>query len=636
MNLKSTYLCLLLLVAIFSCNSENDQDSSSNSETKNVFTNDFLAKIHTHKDLRDSQWLNSNIDSVSAEELTHVLNAMASCKDSTSLEPILMRVIKADINESEFLIGMNAVANLATKNSAQRLIGFCETMADGKKMESVLMAIGSTGDISAHEFLLRKNISVGTMHGLYRSFLKGNNDIAVCEKAIEGLSSANKDIRYWSAHILNRQRDHDLTSYFESLKKAFDTEKEELVKIPLAGSFREVIGVAKSKFMQGQFLKETNPLVLINLIRTLDKSDFPDNYKALVALSDNPTEQVATTALGYLENNYNPVLDEDLKVLEQNTENDIVKAGLYKIFAVAKDAEAYTKTKKLFSETKNKALKGYLISVMAQDPKNKSWIFDILNNDQLPVLQGIAHQSLLDMSTDEEKKEFISQGLQSSNVALICQSAAAIRSEKIVKRDAVNWTDLMQKKTSELVLPKELEALVEMRKSIAYLSDEAVEDYKPKYNHPLDWQLIMKLPSRPVIELKTSKGVIEWELYLDKIPGAVSTIVNLIDSGYYDNKIFHRIVPNFVAQGGCPRGDGWGSLNFSLRSEYADGMDYTAGAIGLASAGENTESCQFFMCHSATPHLDDRYSVIGRVTKGLDVLCNIGLGDTIESMKRIN
>jgi len=237
--------------------------------------------------------------------------------------------------------------------------------------------------------------------------------------------------------------------------------------------------------------------------------------------------------------------------------------------------------------------------------------------------------------TDEERLEYIDMGIASENVAMICQSAGSIR-ETENSSEADKWVKNMRARIDKLSLPREMEALVEMRKSIAHCEKSEAEKYTPEYNHPMNWDIISDLPDRPLIKLKTTKGIIKWELYLDKIPAAVSTIVNLIDSGFYDNKIFHRVVPNFVAQGGCPRGDGWGSLDFTLRSEYDNEITYDTGAIGLASAGEDTESCQFFMCHSPTPHLDNRYTIIGKVIEGLDVLNKIGLGDEIITMKRLN
>ena len=122
------------------------------------------------------------------------------------------------------------------------------------------------------------------------------------------------------------------------------------------------------------------------------------------------------------------------------------------------------------------------------------------------------------------------------------------------------------------------------------------------------------------------------EFFVEESPGSVSAILKLINDGYYDGKAFHRVVPNFVAQGGCPRGDGWGSMDYTIRSEFTS-RGYQTGTVGLASAGKDTESCQWFITHSPTPHLDGRYSIIAEVVDGMDVVHQLEVGDLIESMQ---
>jgi cyclophilin family peptidyl-prolyl cis-trans isomerase len=94
------------------------------------------------------------------------------------------------------------------------------------------------------------------------------------------------------------------------------------------------------------------------------------------------------------------------------------------------------------------------------------------------------------------------------------------------------------------------------------------------------------------------------------------------------------MVPNFVLQGGCPRGDGYGGMPWTLRTEIGRKL-FTAGSVGLASAGRDTESCQFFITHSATPHLDGRYTRFGEVVSGMDVVWRLQVGDVMERVERV-
>ena len=106
----------------------------------------------------------------------------------------------------------------------------------------------------------------------------------------------------------------------------------------------------------------------------------------------------------------------------------------------------------------------------------------------------------------------------------------------------------------------------------------------------------------------------------------------MVKERFYDDKPFHRVVPNFVVQGGDPRGDGYGSLNFTIRSELPQVYYDQEGMVGMASAGLHTESNQFFITHSPAPHLDGRYTIFAKVVDGMDVIHQLQIGDLIETV----
>ena len=134
---------------------------------------------------------------------------------------------------------------------------------------------------------------------------------------------------------------------------------------------------------------------------------------------------------------------------------------------------------------------------------------------------------------------------------------------------------------------------------------------------------------KAVATIETGKGAIKLTFFADESPLTVLNFVRLAEKGFYDGLNFHRVVPNFVIQGGDPRGDGWGSPGYSIRSEF-NRLSYQRGMVGMASAGPDTEGCQFFITHSEQPHLDGRYTLFARVTDGMDVVDAIQLGDKIE------
>jgi cyclophilin family peptidyl-prolyl cis-trans isomerase len=123
---------------------------------------------------------------------------------------------------------------------------------------------------------------------------------------------------------------------------------------------------------------------------------------------------------------------------------------------------------------------------------------------------------------------------------------------------------------------------------------------------------------------KTEKGDIEVELFADRAPLTVENFVNLARAGFYDGTTFHRVIGGFMAQGGDPTGTGTGGPGYTFGDEFHPSLRHeSAGTLSMANAGPGTNGSQFFITYGPTPHLDDRHSVFGRVTSGMDVLLSI-------------
>ena len=141
--------------------------------------------------------------------------------------------------------------------------------------------------------------------------------------------------------------------------------------------------------------------------------------------------------------------------------------------------------------------------------------------------------------------------------------------------------------------------------------------------------------ANPHIFLETDRGRLDIELLPAEAPITVAVFLGLVDRRFFDGLRWHRVVPNFVVQDGDPRGDGWGGPGpaFVLRDEV-NPIRYETGSVGMALSGPNTGSSQYFITHSAQPHLDGIYTIFGRVVGGVDVLNAIGQGDRIRSIHR--
>ena len=152
---------------------------------------------------------------------------------------------------------------------------------------------------------------------------------------------------------------------------------------------------------------------------------------------------------------------------------------------------------------------------------------------------------------------------------------------------------------------------------------------KPKTD--FDWNYLNKIQKRLFVNIKTELGTIKIKLDLSDAPFSVMNFVKLSEKGFYNGTDFHRVVPNFVIQGGDPMNTGWGGPDYSIRSEFSP-VHYTTGVFGMASDGKDTESSQFFIMHSPHFHLDGRYTVFGYVVNGQDVVDKIWLGDKVENI----
>lgn len=206
--------------------------------------------------------------------------------------------------------------------------------------------------------------------------------------------------------------------------------------------------------------------------------------------------------------------------------------------------------------------------------------------------------------------------------------SAELRSMKLTDQEKNNVIAVIQPAIGKLSMPREIETCNEIIRTINALSSEKIVEKTAEPNHPINWTIVSGIPSKQLAKVTTTKGDFTIELCVNDAPGSVASFVTLAKSGFYNDKFFHRVIPNFVIQGGCPRGDGMGGTDYTLRSEFAL-HDYRPGAVGLASSGRDTESCQWFVSQTYTPHLEGRYTIFGYVTNGIDVVNKILVGDMI-------
>ncbi len=129
---------------------------------------------------------------------------------------------------------------------------------------------------------------------------------------------------------------------------------------------------------------------------------------------------------------------------------------------------------------------------------------------------------------------------------------------------------------------------------------------------------------KKIAEFNTNKGVFKVELFNDKSPITVGNFIKLVDEGFYNNLNFHRVIPNFMIQGGCPHGTGRGGPGYTIKDEFNSNLKHDSkGILSMANAGPNTGGSQFFITVVPTPWLDGKHTIFGKVVDGMNIIEDI-------------
>jgi peptidyl-prolyl cis-trans isomerase B (cyclophilin B) len=138
-----------------------------------------------------------------------------------------------------------------------------------------------------------------------------------------------------------------------------------------------------------------------------------------------------------------------------------------------------------------------------------------------------------------------------------------------------------------------------------------------------------------IAEIHTEKGIMHVNFFEKDAPGTVANFIKLSKEGFYDGLTFHRVLPDFVIQGGCPNGNGAGGPGYTIKCELdGENQYHDRGVLSMAHAGRDTGGSQFFICHNRTntQHLDRKHTVFGKVVEGIDVIDEIRQGDVIKKI----
>jgi len=295
--------------------------------------------------------------------------------------------------------------------------------------------------------------------------------------------------------------------------------------------------------------------------------------------------------------------------------------------------------------------KAWYLKTLMSDPALYSFVEQQFNSVKDPVVATAAVETLTEMrksanfdgaskvatlagvDLEAEYLRIFKKAIETGDVPLVALAAGVLRDPKLNYKGKITDTGFLETALVKMNHPSKIEAFVELNQTIAFLKGRPpFKSGPPMYNHPINWQTVSRLSPKQKVLIKTSKGEFIVQLNVTWCPGTAAAFVDMVESGFYKNFTIHRVVPNFVMQDGCPRGDGWGAPEFTIRSEFSP-APFMEGTLGMASSGKDTEGSQWYITHSATPHLDAKYTNFGFVVEGMEIVHKLEVGDTILGME---
>lgn len=498
----------------------------------------------------------------------------------------------------------------------------------------------------------------GWAWGLARAGQRGVVTDAAVARAVQLLQADQPPaVRLAAAHFLSRTPRLDLTAHGSALLTALRTDSLRDVRIALAGSLGRVASPAAAAATLNLLRGAPDAHVRTAALRAAAKLRYEQVKEAVWGALADADPLVALSAAEYFL--ANAPADEAAAMFrhrgsrhpDPQTQATLLATAL-KLSAKQADVvqgiiqDISTRLREAPTDTR----KSFWLRALGQNPAG----YEIIAREIFvaPLRPAVASAGLEALVMLRGRADFpearrpvfaaaLRQAVETGDVALVGIAAGALRDPALkLKADFADF-EFLSAARQRLVVPRDVETAQELDQTIAYFDGKPVPaPYRPSPSelaaqlaaHPTDWKRVVKLPVGQLATVATSRGTFTLELLVEQAPAAAASFAGLAERKFYDNTLFHRVVPNFVAQGGDPRGDGWGGLDYTLRSELAD-ESFSTGAVGLASAGLNTESCQWFVMHCPAPHLDGRYTLFARVREGQNVVDALRVGDIIEKVR---
>lgn len=594
--------------------------------------------------------------------------AFASTKDIYGVDS-LVQLLKDPIQEVR-VAAAYALGQTGAEKAASPLMNAFEQYDTArqyvKSNSTILEAVGKVAPETTLDLLASIStykvtdtlLLEGQAYGIYRFALRGITNQAGTSKMLSFVNNPlyPSKVRMIAANYLARAKDLDLSENVQSLSETLASEKEVFIRSPLVLALGKTKAPVAVRTLVQQLNTETDYRVKVNTIRALNGADYDTINAAILTTIDDPNLAVAQTAAQFLINNGNARQAGNYYRMTKTDRPWQVKIALLAAanqnlppYMVETKGGINAALRKQYLTAQSTAEKAATLRTMGDFGWNYAFMLEQIPNltssvEKSALVEGIgkiiAHPDFnktFGISRRRVRRDlsnFLLTVFKSGDVGSMAVAAGILDgindNFKAILQDSLPIIETAQQ---NLPLPEATETYNEMQKAIDYFKGIPTKERStPAFNHPIDMELLSRITTSAAAVMQTDKGKIRIELYPLLAPGTVVNFIKLAESGFFKDKNFHRVVPNFVIQGGCPRGDGYGSLDYSIRSELPLVHYDDEGYVGMASAGNHTEGTQFFITHSPTPHLDGNYTIFAKVTEGMDAVHQMEVGDKIQSV----
>lgn len=636
-------------------------------------TNKNIQRLYDFRDLRRADSLLVYLKSPEATLRYIAALSFASFGDSTHVEP-LSALLNDDVEEvrvaAAFALGQTGSLKAEAPLTQAFVRG--DSLSEHQRLNAVILE--SVGKVGALPSL--KNIAAittyrptdtlllqGQCRAVYRFGVRKITDPSATDLMVRYVADEHipEPARLMAAHYLARTEGVAAdSSQAVRLAAAYVRAVDADIRMALATAMGKSVTGPAFRALSTVIKSETDWRVKCNIIRAMSKFEYDTVRELVVPLITDANVHVSRTASEYFIANgqekdgdfywriarNNGALPWQSQVALYHASNKWLSG---RSEPESKDFVNF-RLREIFQNSSNPYEQAACLRGLAEFVWQYSWIYEKGRAATHPVVKSASAEALRSIcerpnfyaafgegarGARRELYYYLRELIRTGDAGVIAEAAGGFTVDALnfrTMRDSLRSEDL-NNTLQQLKMPRDVEAYQALEKAIAYFDEQpAPTPAKPKYNHPIEWASFALIKESTRAIFQTEKGQIEMRFFPEWAPGSVLNFINLAKDGFFDGKTFHRVVPNFVVQDGCPRGDGYGALDYTIRTEIGPVWYDDEGMVGMASAGLDTEGTQWFITHSPTPHLDGRYTIFGKVTKGMEVVHQLQVGDKISKV----